>query len=383
MFGKIFAYIFLAVIIADIYIFAVFIRKLTKNILFRLLWFVPSLILLAGIYLFFFSGKGHDYREIFMFAFAGITLPKIFFTIISWLDIPFRYFFKWKVYPFTIVGLLVSFGIVYITIYGATSGKTRFEVKQIEFRSPNLPTAFDGYKVIQISDLHVGNWKGEKEPFRKLVEIINQQNGDVIMVTGDLVNTRAKELDGYEEILSGIKSRDGVYSILGNHDYGLYHQWNNKTDEQQNLEDLKKRQVDMGWILLNNEHDFLKKGPDSIAVIGVENAGSKFFPDFSDLSKATKGTESAKFKILLSHDPTHWRREVLNTNIDLMLAGHTHGTQLALGYFSIAQFVYPEWSGLYTKDKQGLYVNVGIGFVGLPFRYGAFPEITVITLKKE
>jgi len=318
-----------------------------------------------------------------MFIFIGVALPKIFFTIISWLDLPFRYFFKWKVYPFTIAGILAAIGMVYIVVYGATIGKTKFEVKQVEFSSPNLPVSFDGYKIVQISDLHIGSWKNNFEPIVKLVDIINQQKADAVMVTGDLVNSRAVELDGFKGILAGIKAKDGVYSILGNHDYGIYHRWDTKEGERQNLENLKQRQINMGWKLLNNEHTFLKKGKDSIGLIGVENAGSRFFPNFSDLSKAMKGTESTRFKLLLSHDPTHWRREVLNTDIDLMLAGHTHATQFALGNFSIAQFVYPEWRGLYTKDNQGLYVNVGIGFVGLPFRFGAYPEITVITLKSE
>ncbi len=139
----------------------------------------------------------------------------------------------------------------------------------------------------------------------------------------------------------------------------------------------------MGWILLNNEHKYLKRRNDSIALIGVENAGTGHFPDFSDLTKAMKGTETSKFKLLLSHDPSHWHREVLSKDIDLMLAGHTHGAQLAIGSFSPVSFMYPEWGGLYTQDDKGLYINVGIGSVAIPFRYGVFPEITVITLKRK
>lgn len=383
MFGRIFTIIFLIVLIADIYIFFLYIKKLTQNKILRILWFLPSVLLLGGIYYFFFSGNLSEYRGIFTIVFIAITLPKILFTIITLLDLPLRYFFKWKVYPFTIIALILCIGIEYIIIYGGIWGKTKLEVKEVTFFSPNLPDTFDGYRIVQISDLHIGNWDGDRVFIQKLVDKINSRKADVVMITGDLVHNRADELDGYEDILTRIDAPDGVFSILGNHDYGIYNRWKNKDKEAKNLADLIKRQADMGWKLLNNEHTFLVKGNDSIALIGVENDGAPPFPQFGNLTKAMKGTEDTEFKLLLSHDPTHWRREVLNTDIDLMLAGHTHASQVMLGSFSFASFVYKEWAGLYQEGEQGLYVNVGIGHVGIPFRYGAFPEITVITLKKE
>lgn len=215
-----------------------------------------------------------------------------------------------------------------------------------------------------------------------MVDLVNAQKPDLIVFTGDLVNNRAAELDGFEEILSQLHATDGVYSILGNHDYGPYYRWKSKREQVNNLNDLKKRQADMGWILLNNEHTLLHRGNDSIALIGVENEGEPPFSQHGDLPKAQAGTNGL-FKLLLSHNPTHWRREVLpQSDIDLMLAGHTHAMQLAIGHHSPASWIYPEWGGMYMEDNRGLYVNVGMGFVGLPFRFGAWPEITVITLDK-
>jgi len=383
MFGRIFTIVFLILLVADLYIFFLYIKKLTKKISLRILWFVPSAILLAGLYIFFYTDMGRGYRDIFMLTFIIIALPKIFFTVISLFDLPLRYFFKWKVYPFTVLGLLVSVGVIYVAVYGSVAGKSNFEVKKITYLSDKLPASFEGYKIVQISDIHIGNWEGDRKSIARMVEIINALQPDAIFVTGDLVHNSASELDGYEDILAQFKAKDGVYSILGNHDYGLYKRWGSEEKQAQNLDDLKRRQSALGWKLLNNEHTYLIRNNDSIALIGVENDGAPPFPQYGDLPKATQGISSDKMKILLSHDPTHWRREVLDTDIDLMLAGHTHATQLAIGNFSPAAFVYPEWRGLYTEGDQALYVNVGIGHVGIPFRFGAWPEITEITLRQK
>lgn len=382
MIGRILMYLVPLLVIADIYIYVLFIRKFTQKTALRILWFLPSVILLTGAYLFFVSRAITDYRSVFVIIFITIVLPKILFFIITLLDIPFRLFFKWKVYPFSVAGIVAGMAVMYIVIYGSTAGKTRFEIKQVEFSSPNLPESFDGYKIVQISDLHMGNWEGNKVPIEKLVKLVNEQNADAVMITGDLVHSSATELDGFEPILSQIKASGGVYSILGNHDYGLYRRWKNEKEEKENLNSLKQRQAKMGWKMLNNEHTFLVKGNEGIALIGVENEGRPPFPQYGDLTKAMAGTEFCDFKLLLSHDPSHWRSEALGKGIDLMLAGHTHATQFAIGSFSFASLVYDEWGGLYKEGNQGLYVNVGIGHVMLPFRFGAWPEITVITLKK-
>lgn len=250
-----------------------------------------------------------------------------------------------------------------------------------EVRS-HQPQAFDGYRIVQLSDLHIGSWQGNTPAIRKLVDLVNAQQPDLIVFTGDLVNHRAVELNDFQEILAGLKAGDGVYSILGNHDYGPYFHWKSKQDQDNNLIELKQRQAAMGWKLLNNEHTFLIQGNDSIALIGVENQGEPPFSQHGDLPKAKAGIEGM-FKLLLSHNPTHWRREVLpESDIDLMLAGHTHAMQLQLGNYSPSVYIYPEWGGMYLEGTRGLYVNVGIGYVGLPFRFGAWPEITVLTLRR-
>ena len=371
-------FLIILMVAADIYIFALFIRKLVSRKTIRLLWFVPALLLTA---VYFYDPDG-NLRDVFRIVFLSVALPKVIFTVVSLPDLPFRYFFKWKIYPFTMLALAVAAVLVYAVIYGGTLGITHFKVRKMEFVSPNVPEAFDGYKIIHISDIHLQCWENNKSAIKKMVEIINRQQPDAVAITGDLVHNTATELDGFEEFLSSIKAPDGVYSVLGNHDYGSYRHWESEEAKTQNMQDLIQRKADMGWTLLNNEHIFITKGNDSIAIIGVENGGEPPFPDYANLPKAMKGTENRTFRILLSHDPTHWRREVLHTGIDLTLSGHTHAAQFIFGGFSPASFVYSEWGGMYREGNRGLYVNAGIGHVFIPFRFGAFPEITVIYLKR-
>ena len=284
--------------------------------------------------------------------------------------------------PFTAIGLVLGAISFCNILYGTLVGVSRFEVKEVEYRSADLPKGFDGYRIVQISDIHIGSWQGNPEPIKRLVDLINAQKPDLIVFTGDLVNQQSHELDGFQQILSQLHAPDGVYSILGNHDYGSYYHWPSPEAEAQNMVYLKEQQKAMGWKLLNNEHDILHHRGDSIALIGVENDGEPPFSQFADLPKAMQGTEGM-FRVLLSHNPTHWRREVLpKSDISLMLAGHTHAMQGILFGHSLAELLYPEWRGMYYEGDRALYVNIGIGYVGLPFRFGAWPEITVLTLRK-
>ncbi|MCD7973952.1 MAG: metallophosphoesterase [Candidatus Azobacteroides sp.] len=383
MFGKIFTWFYFVMILTDGYIFHMYISKFTDNILLRSLWFLPSILLLAGLIFFFYFDFGEAWRDMFSIIYMLIALPKLVFTVFSLLDFPLKYFFTWKIYPFTLLGLLLAVGVFCIVFYGGIFGKDNFKIKRVDFASPDLPSSFDGYRIVQISDMHLGSWENNRKTIRRVVSMINNEKADIILFTGDLINHRAVEIIGFENILSQLKAPDGVYSVMGNHDYGPYYDWDSKEAEIQNIKDLMQTERDMGWTLLNNTHTFITRGNDSIALIGVENSGNPPFPDYGDLPAAMKGTSKTAFKLLMSHDPTHWRREVLDTDINLMLAGHTHGTQFALGPFSFAAFVYDEWRGMYKEEDQGLYVNLGIGFVGLPFRFGAWPEITVITLKSK
>lgn len=383
MLEKIYLGVLPFIVIADIYIYLLFIKRYSKKPTVAIAWFLPSIILIVGGYFYFISESLRDFRGEFIIIFLVITVSKLVFSISSFVDILLRRFLKKPIYFFTVMGIIAAIVTAGIFLYGCIYGKEQFTVNRIEYFSPNLPQSFDGYKIVQISDLHIGNWKGNTEAIQKVVGMINDLEPDAVMITGDLVHNRADELDGFEEILSSISAKDGVFSILGNHDYGLYRRWSNKEDREANFQDLLKRQATMGWTLLKDEHTFIYHGNDSIAIIGVENEGRPPFPSYGNLDKAMQGTENTAFKVLLSHDPSHWRLEVLDTDIDLMLAGHTHGTQFSIGPFSPAAAMYKEWGGMYQEGNQALYVNVGIAYVLLPFRFGAWPEITEITLRTE
>ena len=286
-------------------------------------------------------------------------------------------------------GLVVA-GIPFITMnYGMLSNNVYdYQIKRRTIYLQNLPKSFDGIKIGQISDVHSGSFYN-KTAVQGGVDMLNAEKCDVVFFTGDLVNDRTSEMKDYTNIFDKVKAPLGVFSILGNHDYGDYVKWDSPAAKQKNLEDLYVVHKNLGWDLLRNENRSLKIGSEEIAIIGVENWGSSLrFPRKGDIAKAKIGTEEAPVKLLLSHDPSHWRAQILpnHKDIDMMFAGHTHGMQFGIQFgdlqWSPAQFVYPEWSGLYQRDTQKLYVNVGYGFLGFPGRVGILPEITIFELKK-
>lgn len=376
-------------LLPDLYIYFVYIVRRTKNTLLRLSYWIPTLLLvILYVYFMYLTGDNamsHHALGIGRLAIALMLFatPKTLFMLCSFIGILVHTLLKrCPIRPFTLVGIvlaLYSFGCI---AYGSFFGITRFEVKEVEYSSPRLPDGFDGYRIVQLSDIHIGSWQGRQKSIQKLVDMANGQKADLIVFTGDLVNQQSHELDAFAPILSQLHAPDGVYSILGNHDYGTYYRWKSPEEESANLDYLLRQEGAMGWTMLNNDHAIVRHNGDSIALIGVENDGEPPFSQFADLPKAIRGTDGM-FKILLSHNPTHWRREVLpRSDIDLMLAGHTHAMQGIFFGHSLAELMYPEWRGMYTEGGRSLYVNIGIGYVGLPFRFGAWPEITVITLKK-
>ena len=398
----------LALLLPDLYIYLVYIVRRTKNFAWRAAFWLPSAVLVVlYLYLIYLTGDNalaHHPQAIGRLAIAvmALAVPKILFMLCSLLGIlcrglgrclsaallhtPFRKprapFIVHRT-PFTAAGLVLGVVSFVNVIYGATAGITRFQVKHVTYESERLPEGFDGYRIAQLSDIHIGSWQGRPEAVEKLVKLTNEQQADLIVFTGDLVNQQSHELDIFRPTLSRLQASDGVYSVLGNHDYGTYYRWKNSREEADNLQYLREQQQAMGWRLLDNSHAILHHRGDSIALIGVENDGEPPFPQHADLPRATEGTQGM-FSILLSHNPTHWRREVLpESDIDLMLSGHTHAMQISLFGRSLASLKYPEWSGMYREGSRALYVNIGIGYVGLPFRFGAWPEITVITLKKK
>ena len=392
-----FAFIFvLLLFVPDAYIYWLYIKKRIKKKMSsqklyatscKLLWWLPSIILAAGFIGARYIGTNNpmsDRRSII--AWLGVLIlwfgvPKLMFMLASLIGRLFHLIFKRiAVNSFNWAGIILAVCFFGIAFYGTLLGIGHIQVKEVDYTSQHLPQGFNGYRIVQISDIHSGSFKNRAGIIRKLVEVVNQQHPDLIVFTGDLVNQRADEIDQFTEVLSQMKAPDGVYSILGNHDYGNYFRWEKPGDEELNMQHLEQQQASMGWKLLKNRHDILYHQGDSIAIIGVENDGRPPFPQLADLPKAKEGTEGM-FRILLSHDPTHWRREVLpDTNIDLMLAGHTHGAQFMMFGWSPTSWVYDEWGGMYHENNQSLYVNVGIGYVGLPFRFGAWPEITVFNL---
>lgn len=285
-------------------------------------------------------------------------------------------------------GMMAGTGIITALSWGIISGAYDYRVRRKSIALKNLPDAFDGFKILQLSDIHSGSF-WNKEAVAKGVDLAMKQNADVVFFTGDLVNNVATEMEPYMEVFDKIKAPHGVYSVFGNHDYGDYIGWPSPEAKIRNLEDLKQVHKNLGWRLLMNEHERLRIGEDEIGVLGIENWGNKGrFPKYGKMELAIKGTDDLPVKLLLSHDPSHWRGQVLKEypDIDIMFAGHTHGMQFGveIGNFkwSPIKYMYKEWADLHTEGEQHLYVNRGFGFLGYPGRFGILPEITVIELKK-
>jgi predicted MPP superfamily phosphohydrolase len=270
-------------------------------------------------------------------------------------------------------------------LYGITNGKYDFKVNKVSLSFKNLPESFNGFKIVQISDIHSGSFDS-KEAILEGIELVNKQKADLILFTGDLVNNDSREIEPFIEDFKKLKAENGVFSVLGNHDYGDYKSWNSTKEKQDNLKLLFDYHKEMNFKLLNNESTVISKDGSDIGIFGVENWGNSPFPQVGDLDIAIKGNENIPFKILMTHDPTHWKKKVLphDTHFDLTLSGHTHGMQFGIeipGFkWSPIKYIYPQWAGLYKEAKQYLYVNRGFGFLGFPGRAGIRPEITVIEL---
>ena len=276
--------------------------------------------------------------------------------------------------------------LLFGTLLNGFSNKYNYTTKRIALAFPNLPRAFKGLRIVHISDIHSGSFN-DKAAVNRGIDLILNEKADLILFTGDLVNDRHQEMLEYKDIFSRLRAPMGVYSTLGNHDYGDYTSWPSETAKKQNLDSLKNLQQEMGWKLLMNEHIVFEKSGEKIALLGIENFGAKGrFPKYGRMQDAYPGTENIPFKLLMSHDPSHWDYQVKKEykDIDLMLSGHTHGMQFGLEnpYFkwSPVQWMYKQWAGLYEEGNQKLYVNRGFGFIGYPGRVGIMPEITVITL---
>lgn len=285
---------------------------------------------------------------------------------------------------FSSTGMALAAIWVAIAVYGSTFGWQRIVVKETDIELSGLPKSFDGYRIVQLSDFHIGVYGATPGAVERIVRQVNDLKPDLIVFTGDLINMSPKELTKFMSVLRRLKAPDCVVSVLGDSDYCLYQKYDNDETPASEFARVVKAEKDMGWMLLRNQSLKIIHGRDSIAIIGVENSGEdENLPDKSDLKKALKGVPESECKILLSHDPSHWRREILaDTDIQLTLAGHTHAMQFKIGDYSPAEWIYPEWGGLYKEGDQQLYVSTGIGG-DIAFRFGAYPTIDLLILHSE
>ena len=290
------------------------------------------------------------------------------------LAIPFRKAFLWGLTILLLPPVLIA--------YGALIERNCFRIKGVTISLAELPEGFDGYRIAHISDLHARSFIGREKHLQKAIDKINGQSPDMVAFTGDLITLSPEELDSMDPVLSSLKAKDGVFSVLGNHDYSIYSDSDRQTKEQ-HLMDLIERERAMGWDLLLDENRLICRGTDSIGIIGVQNTSpSRHFPSKGNLPKASEGTKGL-FRIVLSHDPMHWESEILGQDYPLTLSGHTHAMQLSLLGWSPSSLIFRQNKGLYSSNGKHLYVNVGLGETIFPARIGARPEITLITLTKQ
>ena len=387
--------------IIEIYVYQA-IRNITTNNYIRIGYWVFTLlaygIILYWILTFNKASRDHQQIQLMVSAMMIFVLPKllsVIFLLIGdftrFVEFGFKYFTaKENYFPerrkFISTTALAAAGIFsLLAIDGIIFGKYRHTVRKVKLRFKNLPENFKGYKIVQISDVHSGSFFNPQK-LQKAIDLINEQDADVVLFTGDMVNNYADEFKPFIPLFKSIKAKDGKFSILGNHDYGDYGAWNSREEKAQNIPTLKNYQAEAGFKMLRNENIALEKNGEKIYLLGVENWGIKPFPQYGDLDKALKGVPEDAIKVLMSHDPTHFDEVVKKhkTHVHLTLSGHTHGMQFGLDLKNIkwspVKFKYKKWADLYESEGKYLYVNRGFGVIAYPGRVGINPEITVIEL---
>lgn len=377
-------------------------KTVTTNNAARIAYWVITI----AVYVFFiyevlnFKRTDRDHHRVQLVAsvFLVFLLPKLFillFLLIEDVGRGFTYLFQ-SFYPgessiperrkfLSLVGLGSAALLSGLFLDGIIFGKYRHKVRKVKLKLSGLPASFRGYKIIQISDVHSGSFF-HPEKLQPAIELINAQKPDLVLFTGDMVNNYAPEFEPFVKLFATIQAPDGKFSILGNHDYGDYGDWNSAAEKAQNIPSLIKLQKAAGFEMLRNEHRIIERNGEKLYLLGVENWGEKPFPQYGDLDKASNGIPPAAAKILMSHDPTHFDHVVKNhpSNVQLTLSGHTHGMQFGLDLknvrWSPVQYRYKKWADLYESDHKYLYVNRGFGVIGYPGRVGIDPEITLIEL---
>lgn len=410
--GRIYSLIIISILLVvfDVYIYnairSIFPNWSTqKKKRFRNIWWGYTIVLLIGVFISIFFNIKLGIRSVTLVAFFLTFVSKFFFIPILLID-DFRrliIWFKRKSNKKEVVEektdnnisrseFLVKTGMAVAAIpfgtlsWGIVSGAHDYRIKRQTLILPNLPKAFDGIKIAQLSDIHSGSFYNKKAVLGG-VEMLLNEKPDIAFFTGDLVNGKASEMRDYQDIFSKLKAPLGVYSCLGNHDYGMYEKWPSQAAQDKNHQDIIKTHKNMGWDLLINENRSIKVDNEEIGILGIENWGAGRFPKFGKMEEAVKNTDDLAVKLLLSHDPSHWKAQVLKDypQIDVMFSGHTHGSQFGIDtgdfQWSPVQYIYEQWKGLYQENNQQLYVNVGFGFIGYPGRVGMLPEITIFELK--
>lgn len=369
------------VLFPDFYIYFTFVSH--QPLLWKVLWWAP-LVLMVGFLVVQGLGWGYSFPlRAFFLMLTCVVLPKFLFALVSLAGKLIG--LGWS--PAFRVGNGVAGALAALTLvaclYGALYGWKRLVSNEQTLSFETLPASFNGYKIVQISDLHVGTYSEAPEHFENMVRLINEQQPDLVVFTGDIVNSDPKELEPFAQILKGIRAKDGVLSVVGNHDYCTYGAGASPKEKEQMYQQVLAYEESFGWQILHNESKLIRRGTDSIAIVGVDNVGRPPFPSKGDLKKAQQGLSEGCFKVLLSHDPTHWRRETLpDTNIELQLSGHTHAMQFKILGWSPSSLTYTEWGGLYEEGGQKLFISTGAGG-NVPFRVGAWPEIAVLNLERK
>lgn len=322
-----------------------------------------------------------------LYTFLSVYLAKYIIVIVDLLGKLIAGIVKIRNRFFSYLAFTIGLTVFLAMWWGALINRFNIDVNDVEIARNDVPDGFNGYRIVQISDFHTGTYGNDTTFLSKLVNKVNSLNPDLVVFTGDIVNSRSYELTPHVKTLSRLRAKDGVYSIMGNHDYGDYANWESPSQKAESVEYLKLMQKEMGWLMLNNGTEYLRAGNDSIALIGVENIGDHPFPIYGSLTRSYKNLDDSVFKILLTHNPAHWCDSISDNgklNVALTLSGHTHAMQMEVAGLSPAALRYKTWGGLYAdKDSTHLlYVNIGAGTVGFPARIGATPEITVFTLRK-
>ena len=371
-----------------------FTAPLLKSILYFSFWFFTIGLITSIIILKIRLDKIHPQRkQLIISSLYGLTIssfiPKIIFVIVISILYYTNYAFKntESLILIPLIGVLAGFLPFFVILHGIFRSLYRFKIHHSKIECKVLPQSFDKLRIVHISDLHLGSFNFRYPILERAVKLINHLEPDFIFFTGDLVNNFAWELKGWTEVIDKLEAKKGKYAVLGNHDYGDYSTWKTAANKKSNLESIKYFYKKIGFKLLLNESEIIKIKEEEIAILGVENWGNPPFKQYGDLKKSLQNVEDIPFKILLSHDPTHWAEEVVkNTNISLTLSGHTHGMQAGINLknkkWSPIKYKYKHWAGLHKQDNQYLYVNRGLGWLGFPGRLGMRPEITFIEMKK-